>query len=198
MTELDELREIWKATPEAGASRPLSREQLMHVIEARQEIVRKRVQRMLRREMWTYVAMTMGVLITVFLKDAVWKGLIGTAVVAGLMGMVFVTLLHKEWQLSRAPMAGSLKEAVAGLLAMLDSTARAYLAAYMVLMLTGLGMMVGVAVWKMGVGWISLMVLVACAAGVVWAYHSGRAYLQQMFGKYRRELMECLQEVEEA
>jgi len=170
----------------------------MRVMDARQENVRKRVQGMLRREMWMYVAMTMGVLITVFLKDAVWKGLMGTAVVAGLMGMVFVTLLYKERQLSRAPMGGSLKEAVAGLLAMLDSTARAYLAAYMVLMVTGLGMMVGVALWKMGVGLISLLVLVACAAGVVWAYHSGQAYVRRMFGKYRRELMECLQEVEEA
>jgi hypothetical protein len=198
MTELNELRQVWNATPEAGAIRPLSREQLMRVVEARQESVRKRVQRMLRREMWTYVAMTTGVLITVILKDAVWKGLIGAAVVAGLLGTVFVTLLNQERQLSRAPMAGSLKAAVGGLLAMLDSTARAYLAAYMVLMVTGLGMMAGVALWKMGVGWISLLVLAACAAGVVWAYQSGQAYLQQMFGKYRRELMECLQEVEEA
>jgi hypothetical protein len=198
MTELSELKQIWNATPEAGASRPLSGEQLMQVIKARQESVRKRVQRMLRQEMWNYVVIVLGVLTTVFLKDGVWKGLIGTAVVAGLIGMVLMTLLYKERRLSRAPMGGSLKEALSGLLAMVDSTARAYLAAYMVLMVTALGMLVGVAVWKFGVGFFSLVVLVACAAGVAWAYRSGQAYVRRMFGRYRRELMECLQEVEAA
>lgn len=198
MTELNELRQIWNAAPEAGASRPLSEEQLMRVIEARQEGVRKRVQRMLRREMWNYAVIAMGILITIFLKNGVWKGLIGTAVFAGLLGMVILTLLHKERQLSRAPMGGSLKEVLRGLLAMLDSTARAYLAAYMVLMVTALGMLVGVAIWKFGAGILSLAVLVGCAAGVVWAYRSGQAYVRRMFEKYRRELEECLQELEVA
>lgn len=198
MTELNELRQIWNATPQAAAGRPLSGEQLMRVIEARQESVRKRVQRVLRLEMWNYVVIAMGILITIFLKNGVWKGLMGTAVFAGLLGIVFVTLLYKERQLSRAPMGGSLKEVLRGLLAMLDSTARSYLAAYMVLMVTSLGMLVGVAVWKFGMGFFSLVVLLACAGGVVWAYQSGQAYLRRMFGKYRQELMECLKDVEES
>ena len=197
MTELDELRQIWNATPEAGANRPLSGEELMHVIEVRRDSVRKRVQRRLRWEMWNYVAPVVIVLTTIFLKNGVRKGLIGTAVVAGLLGIMFVTLLYQERQLSRAPMAGSLKESLGGLLAILDSTARAYLAAYMVLMVTALGMLVGMAVWKFGVGLFSLVVLVACAAGVAWAYRSGQAYVRRMFGMYRRELVECLQVVEE-
>lgn len=198
MTELNELREIWNATPEAGVPRPLGGEELMHVIEARGESVRKRVQRRLRGEMWNYMGPAIIVLTMNFLENGVWKGLIGTAITAGLLGMVFATLLYKERQLSRAPMGGSLKEALGGLLAMLDSTARAYLAAYMVLMVAGLGMLVGVAMWKIGVGFFSVVVLAACVAGLVWAYRSGQAYLRRMFGKYRLELMECLKQLEEA
>ena len=197
MIELDELRQIWNATPESGASQPLSGEQVIQVIEARQESVRKRMQRTLRQEMLNYVVIGPGILIAVFLKNGMWKGLVGTTIFVGLSGMVFFTLLFKERQLSRAPMAGSLKEALGELLAMVDSTARAYLAAYMALMVTALAMLVGVAVWKIGVGFFSLLVLVACAAGVMWAYRSGQAYVRRMFGKYRRELRECLKEVEE-
>lgn len=197
MTELDELRQIWNAAPEAAAGRPLGGGELMQVIEARRENVRKRVQRRLRREMWNYSAPVGAVLVTVFLKNGVWKGLIGTAVVAGLLGIVLLTLFYEERRLTRAPMGGSLKESLRGLLAMLDSTARAYLAAYMVVMVAGLGMLVGVAIWKTGVGFFSMVVLAACAAGVVWAYRSGHAYLRRMFGNYRRELVACLRELEE-
>ncbi|HEY7679693.1 MAG TPA: hypothetical protein VIC04_04180 [Terriglobia bacterium] len=169
----------------------------MQAIETRRESVRKRLQLKLRAELWHYVVPVVIVLTAVFLKNGVWKGLIGTAVVVGLLGTVFLTLLYKERQLSRAPMRGSLKESLGGLLAILNSTARAYLVAYMVLMVAGLGMLAGMAMWKTGVGLFSVLVLAACAAGVVWAYRSGQAYLRQMFGKYRLELMECLKEVEE-
>lgn len=198
MTELDELRQIWNAAPEPAAGRPLGGEELMRVIEARRESVRRRVQRRLRWEMWNYAGPVLIVLTTVFLKKGAWKGLVGTAVVAALLGIVLLTLLYEERRLSRAPMAGSLKESLQGLLAMLDSTARAYLVAYMVVMVAGLGALFGVAVWKIGVGFISAMVLIACAAGVVWAYGSGQAYLRRMFGNYRRELMESLRELEES
>ena len=197
MTELNALRQIWNAAPDEGASRRLSGEQLMHVIEARQEGVRKRVRRRLRWEVWNYLAPMLIILTTIFLKNGARKGLIGTAVFAGLLSVVFVTLLYKERQLSRAPMGGSLKESLGRLLAMLDSTSRAYLSAYMALMVAGLGMMVGVAVWKIGVGWFSAAVLVACVAGVAWAYSSGNAYVRRMFGNYRLELQACLKELEE-
>lgn len=198
MTEPNDLREIWNAAPEAATSSPLSGEELMHGIKARQEVVRKRVQRRLRWEMWNYVVPVVFVLAAVTLKNGVWRGLIETAVVAALLGALIVTLLYKERQMSRAPMQGSLRESLRGLLAMLDSTARAYLAAYMFVMVAGLGMLAAVAFAKIGVGLFSVLVLAACAAGIVWAYRSGQAYVRRMFGKYRAELRACLTELEGA
>lgn len=197
MTELHELRQLWTETSEVTPSRPLRAEELMHLIEARQESVRKRAQRRLRWEVWNYLPSMVIILTTIFLKNGARKGLIGTAVFAGLLSVVFVTLLYKERQMSRAPMAGSLKESLGGLLAMLDSTSRAYLAAYMALIVAALVMMAGVAIWKLGARFLTLVVLSACVAGALWAFRSGQAYLEGMFGKYRRELTECLKEIEE-
>jgi len=144
-----------------------------------------------------YVAPIAIVLAAVFLKNGVWKGLVGTAVVAALMGVVIATLLCKERQFSRAPMGESLKGSLLELLALVNSTSRAYMVAYMTLMGLGLGVLAGMAFWKFGVGAPSFAVSAACAAGLLWAYRSGQAYVQRMFGKYRMALAECLREAEE-
>jgi hypothetical protein len=191
--DLNELREMWC---EKDAEAPMEESQVMVAITTKQQDLRRRVQRRLRREAWNLALPVFYVFAALYVKDPTWKGIAGTVLMLLLLGSLIATVLYKERQLSRAPLAGSLTDSLTSLLTLLDSTVRAYMTAYVVVVTAGLALLAAVGIWKWGLGTKAWLVLVLCAVAAAWSYRSGQRYVECVFGRYRRELRQYLDEVE--
>jgi hypothetical protein len=176
---------------------PIGKEELMALIRSRTADIKQRTMDRVRVESYSYVALIVIPLILLFSS----RGLTLRAILAGLgvfaaLGTIIGALAYKEFRLRTLPLGGSLKESLAALVAAIHSTARFYLATYMICVIVGVASVERFVFWRYGVSLISAAALVCGVAFVFWAYRSGQAYVRRMFGGERADLMNCLDELE--
>jgi len=176
---------------------PISKEELVSMLQAKTLEVRGRALERVRAEGYTYLAIVVALVAMNLTRfGAPLKALASTFAVLALLGVVLAALFYKQHQLRALPLGGNLQQSLLKLIATLDSATRLYMAAYMACVVIGLGVAQGFLFWRHGVTALTLISLSAAAVFVTWSYRSGQAYLQRMFGHYRAELVECLRELQ--
>lgn len=199
MMELDACKQFWRGGPDSPPTTPISKEELMAILQAKAEGIRERARERVRQEGLIYVAFALGLVVTqLTFYGARLKELASTLVVLALLGIVVAALAYKQYQLRTLPLGGSLRESLLALIATLDSTSRLYMAAYLACIAVGALAAEGFLFWRHGLTLLTALSLIVAAAFIVWCYRSGRGYLRRMFGHYRAELAESLQELEGA
>ena len=199
MIELDACKQLWREQPASASVHPISKEELVSMLQGKTLEVRGRALDRVRGEAYTYIAIVLAlVAINLTRFGAPLKALASTLAMVALLGMVVAALFYKQHQLRTLPLGGNLQQSLVKLISTLDSATRLYMAAYMACMVIGLGVAQGLLFWRYGVSALTLISLSAAVAFLAWSYRSGQAYLQRMFGHYRAELLECLRELQTA
>jgi len=197
MTDLDALKRLWQEPLESHEMHPIGKEELMGLIRSRTADIKQRTMNRVRVESYSYVGLIVIPVAMLFsTRGLTLRAIITSLVVFTALGSIIGALAYKEYRLRTLPLGGTLKESLAALVAAIHSTARFYLASYMICVIVGVASVEGFVLWRYGESWISAATLVCGFAFLVWAYRSGRAYARRMFGDERAELMNCLDDLE--
>ena len=197
MTDLNALKQLWQEPRDFPTTRPISKEELMALLEAKAADIRRRTLRRLRKEILTYFVMLVIPAAFLFLRHGVSpRAIWGTIGVSATLGLIIGALAYKEHQLRTLPLGASLRESLMELIATVDATMRLYMAAYMTCVLIGVALGEGFLLWRLGLSLVAILLLVPAVGFVFWCYRSGRHYLDRAFGRYRVELANCLTDLE--
>jgi len=191
--EDETLEQLWRReSSEGDASTTLSREDLMDMVTVRARETRTSMQRRLRREIGYYLT-----ILALFVSAFVRPLRPGMLLAAGALGIVLIGIvatLHRGSKRLGAPdLDGSAEAAIRRTLRVVDGTMRSYLIAYMLCLGLCVAMLLALVVLRHPGDplWI-VPTLVGGALALVWAYRSGRVYLEHHFGRYRDGLARCL------
>ncbi|MGH9870081.1 MAG: hypothetical protein ACREAA_18200 [Candidatus Polarisedimenticolia bacterium] len=199
MTDLDALKRIWRESTCPPDLDPLGKEELMAMIQTRAADIKQRTMDRVRVESYNYLALVLiPALLLLFSQGQTMRALLGVVGLLAALGPILAALAYKEYRLSSLPLGGTLKGSLESMLAAVDSTSSLYMTTYMLCVTLAVAVGEGILAWRYGVHWIPMIALVAGIAFVVWAYRSGQGYLRGMFGSIRRELADCLRELEQA
>jgi hypothetical protein len=199
MTDLDALKRIWRESNDPPDRDPLDKEELMAMVQARAADIKQRTMDRVRVESYNYLALVLiPVLLLLFSRGATMRVFLGVVGLLAALGPILAALAYKEYKLSSLPLGGTLKGSLESMLAAVDSTSRLYMTTYMLCVTFAVAVGEAILAWRYGVHWIPMIALVAGIAFVVWAYRGGQGYLRGMFGSIRRELADCLRELEQA
>ncbi len=197
MSDLGTLKRLWHERPGLQEMNPISREELMSLIQARTIDIKQRTMERVRMESYNYVVLIAIPVVMLFASRGFeLRAFLATLGLMASLAPIIGALAYKEYRLRTLPLGGSLRQSLAALAAAIDSTSRFYMATYMICVTVGVASVEGFLVWRYGVSWIAAGALVGGAAFAVWAYRSGQAYVRRMFGDDRTELMNCLGELE--
>ena len=194
--DLDELKQHWQREAAAETHAALDAGRVSGWIEGRARDATRGVRTRLRREAAIYIAMLVP-LSAMLLIQAINRPQV--TMVGGLnlaVGAIIATLWYAEKRLAGPPLHYSVRRVLADLLSRVAWAARAYEIAYVAFIGCAIAL-VCVAAWRQtsSLVWLTLTIL-AGAAALVWAFWSGRGYVDRMFGPYRAELADCLRELE--
>lgn len=197
MIDLDACKRSWHEMPVTPFVQLVTREELTAMIQTRTLEIRARAIDRLRGESYTYAAIVFTVTAINWTSHGPsFRTFASSLAVSAVIGLVIAALAHKQTQLRNLSLSSNLKVSLSSLIAMLDSTGRLYLAAYMACVSIGVLLVEGLLLWRHGPTAAVLLSFIAAAGFLVWCYRSGRSYVERMFGRYRAELTDCLQELE--
>ena len=188
----DDLRSIWRGCAPAGE---LSEEEIMGLVQERVAEIRRQVAHRLREEAGYYVLL-LGLTLAVSVTKFSWGILAYLLVVCLTGGLLIGTLHHHARRMRAIDLGGDLRDTLMALLARVDKATKAYMGAYLLLVLAQLSL--GGLVLVLERHRPALLALGA-AAGVgamalIW--WSGRSYLASRFGGYREGLLRCLADLD--
>jgi uncharacterized protein YneF (UPF0154 family) len=193
--DIDAIKQCWRQ--DAQSLPPaLEEETVMRMLADRTTDLRRQVRRRLRREGGYYLPL-MAVMAASLAGGFTLNRVLAVCTVVFMIGGVMVTLRWAERRLEDAPLDRSLRDALTDIGSKLDAACRAYVAAYVVFFVVSSLILLGVIWWRNGVGSLFAGSLVIAALAVVWAYRSGRGYVERMFRRYRVDLSECLRQLDE-
>ena len=199
MTELEIVKRLWREPPGSQEINPISKEELVAVVQARTADIKQRTRERVRAESYNYVILVVIPVVMLFASHGfTLRAIVGSLGMLAFLGPIIGALAYKEYRLRTLPLDRSLRQSLAAMVAAIDSTSRFYMATYMISVIFGLALAEGLLAWRYGVSWIPAAALVLGAAFAVWAYRSGQAYTRRMFGEARVELMSCLGELDRA
>ncbi len=194
---LDELKKNWKQESAAQArEKQLSKEEIMQLLQDKSTDIRRKIRRRLRTEISYYV------IILVLLLTNALQGLNLTKVlylgfILLLFGMLIATLSHKSRQLRSVQLTGSLRESLTYMIGKLDSTMKSYMAAYMALMVSMVVLLEFFMVAKhSGEPATVLLWLAGGFITIALSYWCGKGYVRRILGKYKVQLVSCLEELQ--
>jgi amino acid transporter len=193
--DFEVLKACWQQDVRRHVPPPLEAHTMSELGHRRASDLRRDVRRRLRREMTWYVPM-LAVALVSFGDGFTWMRVLyalGTLVV---LGSIIMVLWLAERRLAAMSVDGSLRDVLIELIARIDWASRAYHAAY-VLVFIGSGIVIAIVIWRrQGVGPMLGATLLAASVAVMWAYASGRAYVQRMFRQTRTDLGDCLRDLD--
>ena len=175
---------------------PLDAGTVSQWIEARVKDVNREVRRRLQREVANYIPMLLALSIVMLMPGI---SVTRVLVVVGLnlaVGAIVATLWHAERRVTGLPLDRSMHEVLEDLLVRVDASSRAYEVAYVGFVAFAAVAIAVTAWWRTGLGVWFTGAIIGGALAVLWARRSGHAYVDRMFGPYRSELADCLQELD--
>jgi hypothetical protein len=199
MTDLGDLKQVWREPHGAREMHAIGKEELMALIQARMADIRQRTMARVRTESYNYVVLVAIPVVMLFAsRGFTLRAVLASLGVLAALGPILGALAYKEYRLRTLPLGDSLRQSLAALVTAIDSTSRFYMVSYMTCVIVGVASVDGFLVWRYGVSWIPAATLVFSIVFLVWAYRSGQAYVRRMFGDDRAEVMQCLGELEGA
>lgn len=197
MIDLDALKQLWHEPPNAQELNPISKGELMALIQARTEDIKQATLARLRTESYNYVVLLIIPVSMLFASHGLTLRAVLTSLgVFATLCPILGALAYKEYRLRTLPLDGTLRQSLEAIVAAIDSTSRFYMATYMMCVAGGVALAEGFLAWRYGVHWIPAAALVGGVAFMFWAYRSGRAYVRRMFGAARSELMDNLDDLQ--
>jgi hypothetical protein len=193
--DLESMKRCWR---EETQSLPplLEEETVMRMLTNRTTDLRRQVRRRLRREAGYYVPI-LAVSVVSLVGGFTLNRLLAAAAVLLMLGTVMATLWWAERRIDEAPLDRSLREALTDLESKVDAAGRAYVAVYVALFVASAAILLALVWSRNGVGLLFAGTLVMAALAVLWSWRSGRSYVERMFRRYRVDLSECLDQLEE-
>ena len=199
MTDLEQWKQLWQAQASTPESIPINKEELMAMLQVRTDDIRRRIVRRLRKEILFYGVILLIPVVNLLLRYGFTaRAIVGIASVAAVLGLILAVLSYKEYRLRTLSLAGSVRESLAALIALSDSMMNSYMAAYMISIVVPVAALETYLLWRFGLSLLPMVALPAGAAFVIWCYQSGKVYVEQNFGRYRKELVDGLRELESA
>jgi hypothetical protein len=193
--DLESMKHCWR--DEADASPPqLEEEPVMRMLSNRAVDLRRDVRRRLRREAGYYVPI-LAVSAMSLVGGFTLNRMLAAAAVVVMIGGVMATLWWAERRIEETPLDRSLHLALMDLRSKVDAAGRAYVAVYVALFVVSAMLLVGAVWWRSGVGQLFAGALILAVLAVIWSYRSGRGYVDRMFRRYRVDLSDCLDQLEE-
>jgi len=189
----DDLRSTWRGCTPPGE---LSEEEIMRLLEQRGGEIRRQVARRLREEAGYGVLLLGFALVASFGDLSGWT--LGYLLLSGAaIGLLIGTLRHQARRMHAVDLGGNLRQTLQSLRDRVDAATRAYMSAYIVVILSLLGVLESaiVAAHRDRPALIAL----GAASGLValaLAWWSGRRYLESRFGHWREQLSHGLAELE--
>jgi hypothetical protein len=194
---LDELKKGWKQESAAQArEEQLSKEEIMRLLQEKSTDIRRKIRRRLRTEISYYV-----IILAVVLTNASQGLNLTRALYIGfvllLVGMLIATLSYKSRQLRSVHLTGSLHESLIYMIGKLDSTMKTYMAAYMVFMVSMIVLLEFFMVAKhSGEPATVLLWLAGGFITIALSYWCGKGYVRRILGRYKVQLVSCLEELQ--
>ena len=192
--EFESIERCWREEVDAPTPR-LEEGSVLQMIEAQADALRGSLRRRLRREA-TYYLPIMAISVAPLASGFTTRRVLAAGAVAVLLGAVIATLWRAEHRMQEAPRDHSVRDALARLMSEIDSAARAYLAAYVLVFAVAALALAGFVWWRQGLG----LSLAGAATGgllaVFWSRRSGRSYVERMFRRQRAALADCLRQLE--
>jgi len=194
MTELNELKHIWRESDTDSITGRCSKEEVMMLLQGRSAEIKKEILKRLTTEIKTYLLMALcAFVVTWFNNDREFLlGLCALLIVVPAVGV----LAYKEYRLRTLPMSGSLLESISALIRAIDSTARLYVLAYVTTFVVLLALLEIVLVRDNGWNVFTITIVPIGIAFIAWSYLSGRRYASRMFKEYRSDLVGTLNDLE--
>jgi len=193
--DLESMKRCWR--DEAGAvPLQLQEEPVMRILTSRTADLRRDVRRRLRREAGYYVPIMAVSAMGLVGGFTVNRMLAASTVVLMVLG-VMATLWWAERRIEETPLDRSLRQALIDLRSKVDAAGHAYVAVYVALFAVSAVILLGAVWWRNGLGQLFGGVFVLAILAVIWSYRSGRGYVDRMFRRYRADLSECLNQLEE-
>lgn len=191
----DRLDDLWRRERDDAGSN-VSREVLLEMLRRRADDARARMRRRLRTEIVSYLVV-LAIALPSLLYEVHANWLVAAAGLTVAVGSVMATLRIGARRLATVTMDGSTGDALRRVLAIVDTTLRAYLVAYVLCIALGVAVATGLVIRRHPSEPSVLIPVFLCAAIVVaWGYRSGRSYLRRRFGRLRDELAGCLAQLE--
>jgi hypothetical protein len=195
--DLDSIERCWREQS-AAPPPPLEEGSVMEMIEAQAVELRKDVRRRLRREAGYYLPMmAVGVASLISAEALTLNRVLAAASMMLMLGGIAATLWLAERRIETAPLDQSLRESLGRLVAQLDAAGRAYLIAYVLVFVCAALALTSVIWWRQGPSAALAVVVAGSVILVAWSVHSGRAYVERMFRRYRAGLADCLRQLDE-
>ncbi len=168
----------------------------MRMLAERTVDLQREVRRRLRREAGYYVPIV-AVSAMSLVGGLTLNRMLAVGTVVVMIGGVIATLWWAERRIEETPLDGSLRQALIELRSELDAAGRAYVTVYVALFIVSAFILVGAVWWRNGAGQLFAGALVLSVLSVLWSHRSGRGYVDRMFHRYRTDLSECLNQLEE-
>jgi hypothetical protein len=189
----DDLKSIWRGCTPAAE---MSQEEIMSLLQGRSHEIRRRIKRRLREEAGYYVAL-LGFAITVSFARPSWAHLTYPILSCVTLGVLIGTLHHHARRLRSVDLEGNLRQTLQSQLATLDRATRAYMQAYLFVILAHFAVLDGaVILLRRDRPALIALTVAASLAGVAFSWWSGRHYLESRFGTLREQLARCLAELD--
>lgn len=194
---LDELKKGWKQPSVAEArGELLSKEEIMQLLQNKATDIRRNIRRRLRTEISYYI-----VILAIVLPNAIQGLNLAKVLFLGFMlllvGMLIAVLSYKSRQLRSAHLTSSLRESLIYMIGKLDSTMKTYMAAYMAFIVSMIVLLEFFMVAKhRGEPTTVFLWLAGGFITIALSYWCGRGYVRRILGRYKVQLVDCLEELQ--
>ena len=198
MTQMSELKRVWKEAPADASVVPLSEGNVEMLIKAKSRDLKRRILERLRNELTIYFV----ILAIPFLSSVLagwdrplYSGLLGVLSCVTILPITGV-LAYKEYRLRTLTLAGTLRQSLTELIEAVDSTTKFYVLAYVISLVLSVVVIEILLLRHWGFSFVSGIFVLAGVSFVAWSYSSGRRYARRVFENYRRELVGSLRDLE--
>ena len=197
MTELSDLRQIWQEPVSEPVISARETGEVVMLLKGRGTDIKKEILKRLTAEIKTYLLTGLFLLCVLVAGEfTARRALLLGANTLLILAPIVGALVYKEYRLRTMPMSGSLRESISTLIGAIDSTARLYLFAYVGTI--GLSLMLIEIFLVRSRGWnlfTSILIPIGLAL-TFWSYFGGRRYAERMFRRYRSNLVNVLNELD--
>lgn len=198
MTQMSELKRVWREPPADSPVVPSSEGDMEMLIKAKSRDLKKRILDRLRNELIIYFV----ILAIPFLSGilARWDkplyplllGVLSCVTILPIIGV----LAYKEYRFRILTLTGTLRDSLTKLIEAVDSTTKFYVLGYVISMVLSVVVFEILLLRNRGFSFVSAIFVLAGIWFVAWSYSSGRRYARLVFEKYRRELVGSLRDLE--